>query len=91
MPPKWTMWRPWIDLDYPWGEGKLLNVRTPENTLYGETTAQGGKGLLPPQITYVTTVDGRDKWKLGVPVKIAPGEMWKPQDVAYYILKEKSL
>ena len=91
MPPKWTMWRPWINLDYPWGEGKVLNVRTPDNTLYGETTAQGGKGILPPQITYVTTTGGREKWKLGSPVKIAPGAVWKPKDEAYYILKEKSL
>lgn len=89
MPPKWTMWRPWIDLSYPWGDGKYLRVRTPENTLYGETTPQGGKTPLPPQITYVTSAGNRMRWHLGDPVKIRPGGEWRPDDVAYYILKEE--
>lgn len=88
MPPKWTMWRPWINLDYPWGDGKRLRVTTPENTLYGETTDQGGKEPLPPQITYVTSAGNRERWKLGDPVVLPAGFRWTPEDVAYYILKE---
>lgn len=90
MPPAWTMWRPWVNLDYPWGEGKALRVRTPDNTTYGETNDQPGKELLPPQIMYVTSANGREKWSLGEPVVVGPGSTWKPSNVAYYILKEVS-
>ena len=74
MPPKWCTWRPWVDLSFPWN-GHALHILSPENSTYGETLENGGRGVRPPDLGYSTACT------------LAAGETWRPKDAAYYIFR----
>jgi hypothetical protein len=74
MPPKWCTWRPWVDLSFPWN-GHALHILSPENSTYGETLENGGRGVRPPDLGYSTACT------------LATGETWRPKDAAYYIFR----
>ena len=74
MPPRWCTWRPWVDLSFPWN-GHTLHILSPENSTYGETLENSGRGVRPPDLGYSPACT------------LAAGETWRPKDAAYYIFR----